>query len=89
MRKEVSHTEASFDHEKFHRSSNQSRSDPNLQVPIKKLHFQLDEIAQMVIKKYLNNNNNIAQSGRVNQNLNYLIEKSNTISNRTADSLKV
>lgn len=63
MRKEVSHTEASFDHEKFHRSSNQSRRDPNLQVPIKKLHFQLNEIAPMVIEKDLNDNN-------IGQNLN-------------------
>lgn len=80
MRKEVSHTEASFDHEKFHRSSNQSRRNPNLQVPIKKLHFQLDKIAPMIIEKELNDNN-IVQSGHLNQNSEYLIEKSNITSN--------
>jgi hypothetical protein len=50
MSKEISHTEASFDHEKFHRSTNQSRRNPDLHVPIKKLHFHLEEIATMIIK---------------------------------------
>jgi len=69
MIKEVSHTEACFDHEKFHRSPNQSWRNPNLQVPIEKLCFQLDEIAKVNIEKDLNKVNK-ARSRQLKQNLN-------------------
>lgn len=40
-RKEKSHTEAGFDHEKLHRTTNHGGPDSYLQVPTHKFHFFL------------------------------------------------